>query len=221
MSAEDVTLADVLDYWRRDHAADLHVAIPARVESYDGAKQTAVVKPMVRRVMRTADEERLVDSLPPVHALVQWPRGGHYFLQLPIAPGDSGLLVFCEADIGGWYQTAQDVDPGDERRHSLAGAVFFPGLETVARALAAVDHLVLGHEGGPGVHVKASTVELGAEGGNFVALANLVGQQLADLKSAISGWTPVPNDGGAALKVALTTWVSSSSAVAATITKAT
>ena len=30
------------------------------------------------------------------------------------------------------------------------------------------------------------------------------------LITGISGWTPVPNDGGAALKVALTTWFSSS-----------
>lgn len=38
----------------------------------------------------------------------------------------------------------------------------------------------------------------------FVALANLVNAQLAALKSAIADWTPVPNDGGAALKVKLT-----------------
>jgi hypothetical protein len=30
------------------------------------------------------------------------------------------------------------------------------------------------------------------------------------LITAITGWTPVPNDGGAALKVALTTWLASS-----------
>lgn len=30
---------------------------------------------------------------------------------------------------------------------------------------------------------------------------------IADLQQAINGWTPVPNDGGAALKTALTTWL--------------
>jgi hypothetical protein len=54
----------------------------------------------------------------------------------------------------------------------------------------------------------------------FVALGNLVTAQLADLKSAINGWTPVPNDGGAALKVALTSWLASSSAVSAVKVKA-
>ncbi len=54
----------------------------------------------------------------------------------------------------------------------------------------------------------------------FVALGNLVTAQLADLKSAINGWAPVPNDGGAALKIALTSWLASSSAVSAVKVKA-
>lgn len=39
----------------------------------------------------------------------------------------------------------------------------------------------------------------------FVALANLVNAQFAALADAFDGWTPVPNDGGAALKAQLTT----------------
>lgn len=35
---------------------------------------------------------------------------------------------------------------------------------------------------------------------------NTIRDDINTLKSAISGWTPVPNDGGAALKTALTTW---------------
>jgi len=37
---------------------------------------------------------------------------------------------------------------------------------------------------------------------------NTLEQDLNNLKSALSGWTPVPNDGGAALKTALTTYIS-------------
>lgn len=39
----------------------------------------------------------------------------------------------------------------------------------------------------------------------FVALANLVNAQFTALANAFDGWTPVPNDGGAALKAQLTT----------------
>ena len=55
-----------------------------------------------------------------------------------------------------------------------------------------------------GLH--AVCIPLVAPGGaavQFVALANLVNEQLTALKDAINGWTPVPNDGGASLKTAL------------------
>lgn len=56
-----------------------------------------------------------------------------------------------------------------------------------------------------GLHgVCIPLVARGGQAVQFVALANLVDAQLAALKSAIAGWTPVPNDGGAALKAALT-----------------
>ena len=35
---------------------------------------------------------------------------------------------------------------------------------------------------------------------------NLIEQSINDLKGIIAGWTPVPNDGGAALKSAATSW---------------
>jgi hypothetical protein len=36
---------------------------------------------------------------------------------------------------------------------------------------------------------------------------NIIEDSLNDLKNAISAWTPVPSDGGAALKTSLTTWL--------------
>lgn len=39
---------------------------------------------------------------------------------------------------------------------------------------------------------------------------NNIENKIDDLITAISGWIPVPNDGGAALKVALTTWLATS-----------
>ncbi len=219
------TTADVIQFFLDDDRAQLFVAVPGKVQSYDAAKQTVVVTPMTKVVSRNADDERIVDTLTALPEIpVEWPRGGGYFLTMPLEEGDEGLIIFTDTDLGAWRDSGQVSDPGDERRHGLGGAVFRPGLSSVARALtgAATGHLVLGKEGGAAaIHLDGSTVQLGAAGGNFVALANLVTAQLADLKSAINGWTPVANDGGAALKVALTTWLASSSAVAATLTKAT
>ena len=174
MSTETPSLSDVIDlYLDIDRAGHFH-AIPGRVKSYDATKQTAVIEPMVKLVWRTADDERVVDTLPVLPDVpVAWPRGGGYFLHLPLAAGDGGLILVTDTDIGAWRETGQVSDPGDERRHGLGGAVFYPGLETVARALldASAGHLVLGKDGGPAVHIDGSTVQLGAAGGQPVAMA--------------------------------------------------
>lgn len=225
MSTETPTLSDVIDlHIALDRATAFH-AVPGRVKSYDAAKQTAEIEPMTKVVSRNADDDRIVDTLPVLSGVpVEWPRGGGYFMTMPLVAGDSGLLLFTDTDLGAWRDSGQVSDPGDERRHALGGAVFRPGLETVARALVGVSgaHLVIGKEGGPAIHIDGSTVQLGAAGGQFVALANLVTTQLNTLKSAISGAAVVAGDGGASFKaaiiVALSAWPGG---VAATLTKAT
>lgn len=46
------------------------------------------------------------------------------------------------------------------------------------------------------------TIEAGTTGLDFVAQAGKIDQIIAGIMSVFSGWTPVPNDGGAALKTA-------------------
>lgn len=106
-----------------------------------------------------------------------------------LSPGDKVLILFCEADAQGFEQSGALSDPKDVTRHGLGSPYCVPLGPT----------LVIGNP-------------LTAQA---VALANLVTAQLDALKSAISGWTPVANDGGAALKVALGAWLASPSTVAA------
>ncbi|KKN55741.1 hypothetical protein LCGC14_0579510 [marine sediment metagenome] len=55
-------------------------------------------------------------------------------------------------------------------------------------------------------------IEIGGDVDNMVRFSELktafneMQSDVNTLKTAISGWTPIPNDGGAALKVALATW---------------
>ncbi len=167
--------------------ASMYVAFPARVVSYDAAKQVAVVEPMTKNVSRNADEDRIVDTLPIMPGIpVAWPRGGGYFFHFPLVSGDSGLVVVTDTDIGAWRESGQVSDPGDEGRHELGGATFYPGLETVARALTGLpDHLIIGKEGGAAaIHLDGSLVNLGDTGGQFVALANLVMARLNQIQAA-------------------------------------
>ncbi len=57
------------------------------------------------------------------------------------------------------------------------------------------------------IDVTGSAVRIGDT--SAVTLAK--SQAITDLQAAINGWTAVPNDGGAALKVALATWLANTS----------
>lgn len=174
MSTETPTLLDVIELAIQIETAHQHHQIPGRVESYDAAKQEVVVTPMLKVVSRNADEERLVDTLPVLPAIpVEWPRGGGYFMCMPLEAGDEGTLFFTDHDLAAWRDSGAVSDPGDERRFALGGAVFRPGLCSIARVLtgAGTGHLVLGKEGGPAIHLDGSTVQLGAAGGFPVVVA--------------------------------------------------
>lgn len=227
MSGRTVNPSDVLEAHLNGALLDLHTALPGVVKSYDATKQVADIQPTIKRVDRDENGAKVAIDPPVISSVpIMWPRAGGYFITFPLAPGDSVLLVFCESELGAWLDSGQVAHPGDEGRHTLAGAVAIPGLFPVAGALSAGDagtgHFVAGKAGGPQIHIDGSTVQLGAAGGQFVALENLVGAQLSALKSAISGAVTVPNDGGASLKstilAALSTWPAS---VAATKAKAT
>ncbi len=190
-------IAALLESVLADDRAGLHVALPGRVESYDSTKQVADIKPMLQAVVRGVDDAREVDAHPVVP--VAFPRSGNFYLSFPLVKGDTGLLVFCEADLSPWRATGEDSDPLDEGKHTLAGAVFFPGLHTEEGALTTPPaHPVLGRlAGGVEVHFD-STLQLGAAGGQFVALANLVLDRLNSIKTAFDAHvhTGVTTGGG-------------------------
>lgn len=213
-------LAEVLEGAINARMLDLHTMIPGRVESYDAAKQVADVAPVVRRPIRTDDDDQEHEELPVISNVpVQWARGGGFSLHFPIAKGDHVMLVFSEAAIAQWRESGQLSDPGDLRRHDLSYPIAVPGISFEGAPLADAP---AANEGtitvGPGGVMRVSTAGGTAD---FVALAAKVLAQLNALKSAINGWTPVPNDGGAALKTALSSLFASwPASVAATTLKA-
>lgn len=187
----------------------LHVALPGRVLSYDATTQLADVKPMIPRMVPQALGGFLAEALPIIPAVpVVFPRCGQFFLSLPIAPGDSVLLVFCDYDPQEWRRTGEEVSPGVVRRGHVSNAVAIPGIEPRARQLASASatNLVLGQDGSskPKLIVELDgNVRLGTQSGgeDFVALAG----KLKTLFDAFANAVPVANDGGAAIHTAFKT----------------
>ena len=167
--------------------ADVHTCMPGRVESYDDAKQTAAVTPMLKRVDTDTDGNQAVADYPVLaNVPIVWPRFGGFFIQGTLAPGDFVTLLFCEGAIDAWRARGTLTHPGDLRRHSLTGAVAIPGLYPRDRALpAAAGDLIIGKEDGTEIRIKASGEVHLAGGADYVALANLVDQRFTALLNAI------------------------------------
>ena len=173
-------LAELLRAAVREGLAQVHTAIPGIVESYDPEKQTAEVRPAVGRPYVNLDGSEGLDEYPVLpNVPVGFPRGGGYFMTLPLQKGDAVLLIFSEQSIDSWSESdgKNQVDPIDFRRFDLSDAFAIPGGNTVSRALgdAVASGLVLGQENGHQIRFTGDSVDVTTGGGesaaDFVALA--------------------------------------------------
>ena len=167
---------------------DVHTAIPGRVESYDVTRQVANVKPMLRRVLRSEEMDRITEELPVIPCVpVAWLKGGGAFVTLPLAVGDTGLLIFAEHLIDRWRATGEDVDPGDLRRHDLSGAVFYPGLSTAANQIqnSAATEMRFGLDASYVAGVDASGARFPHDATQFLARADRTLSELQSIASAL------------------------------------
>lgn len=152
---------DLIRGWIEHHLADVHTAMPARVQSYDATTQTATLVPLVRHAVLHGDGSVEREDLPPLPSVpVVWPRFGGHFIAGALAPGDVVLVVFCESDIGPWRAGSGDVSPpADLRRHSLSSGVCIPGIAHSTGALqhapapSGTDRLVIGDDADEGTRI--------------------------------------------------------------------
>jgi hypothetical protein len=215
--------AEILEAERQQ----LHTAFPARVESFDAATQTVDVTPQLKTAYPDGEGGFTYKAMPVIpNVPVCFPRAGSFFLSFPLAKGDFVLVVVCDRSLQAWRDKGQAIEPGDLATHPLDGAVAIPGVYPASGALdnVSASTMKLGKDGTSAaqIEITASQVKLGG-GAQFVALANKVTQWFDAFNAAVEGWTPVPNDGGAALKAALATLTSGipSTDVAAENVKAT
>lgn len=176
-------LAELLRASVREGLAQVHTAIPGVVESYDPVKQTANVLPTVKRPFVNLDGSEGIDEYPVIpNVPVGFPRGGGYFVSLPLQTGDDVLLVFSEQSIDLWSESDGKgvVDPVDFRRFDLSDAIAIPGGYPVSRALgdSISEGMALGREGGLQVRITENAVEITTSGSTsaaeYVALSGLV-----------------------------------------------
>lgn len=194
-----------LDDLTRGHLAEVHTAIPGRIESYDAAKCLANVKPLLKRRYSVEDADgntvEQVDEYPVIPAVpVAFPRGGGYCLAWPLQQGDPCLLLFSERSLDAYLDSdgATVIDPDDARTHDVTDAICYPGMTTKANPVpnAPTDHLKLGAEDGTAevritngneVQVVANVTRIGSTTANqALALAAQCDARIGALES----WAP-------------------------------
>ena len=164
-TSRNSTLQDLLARFRSSIVADLHTSLPGEIIRYDSNTQKADVRPLVKE--RYTDESGATQArdLPVIPAVpVKFPGGGGYRMTFPMDPGDTGLIVFCEASLDKWLVSGGAVDPADDRHHDLTDAVFIPGLRDFGHPLgsAPTDRATFGKDDGLQIHISPSLVTVGS-----------------------------------------------------------
>lgn len=105
--------------------ADLRVACPGIVESFDATAQTATVNVALREKINIDGNLEWTDIPTLVDVPVLFPRAGGYALTFPVQPGDECLVVFCDMCIDAHWQSGGVQNQIDKRRHDLSDGVAY------------------------------------------------------------------------------------------------
>ena len=166
--------------------ADVHVSMPGEVVSYDAATQTATVKPCLKRVVFSEDDEQVEEAYPPIQNVpVGFPGGAGFTIHFQLTAGDTGDLVFSSASHNEWQATGRVSAPGDLKPHNLGSAKFYPGIRHKKNAAPDTDNSI-GVPGGLRAHFDSSFLRIGptsAAGAQFVALSQATESRLSALES--------------------------------------
>ena len=209
------TLAEFFRHALESRLIDFHTATIGKVQHYDSKKQTVDVVPQIKRMIGAVSES--LPIIPDVPVL--FPRANSFFISIPIKPGDFVQVIFNERSIHAWLQDGREGEPDNDETHGFHGAVAIPGVYPLSQTLgdAHEEHLVIGKDAGPQIHVCDSYVRLGEQDPrDFVALATKVLNELQAIVRFFNTHTHVGPSG----PVAPASLMTPPSSVAANIVKA-
>ena len=130
------TLTNVLQNAINEALSNTHTSTIAKVTKVTGS--TISVKPVFKRVLNDVEVELPEFAEVPIFTL----QGGSNYRIMPIAVGDTALLVFSERCIDDWYLGADNKKPREYRMHDYSDAIAIVGLNNINDAIA----IPTGHE---------------------------------------------------------------------------
>lgn len=124
-----------LEALKEEILSSLHCALPGTVQSFDPAAQTVSVLPALRR----RDASGVLLPAPLLRDVpVFYPGTRQAGMTWPVSAGDECLVIFSDACMDGWFDTAQATLPPSPRKHDLSDAFALVGFRSRPNALPAV-----------------------------------------------------------------------------------
>lgn len=171
--------------------AELHTSEHCRVVSYDPQKQTAVLQPTNKALIRQPDGSTEWVSKPQIPDVkVHFPSGGGLTLTFPIQEGDEVLAVMSSRSPDVWQQNGGEQQIVDTRLHDLSNAFCIPGFRSDANALPSVSTestQIRTDDGETVIDFRDGTVVLKAQDTTVEARTEKAMMQKGDLKVTVSG----------------------------------
>ena len=200
---------------------DVHTHLPARVETFDAAKQSCSVQVETRQARYEEDGSRVPERLPVINDVpVIFSGAGGYRTTYPLQRGDKVWLEVGECALNLWKARGGDVDPADDRRMDLSDAVAVIGLRDFAHPWAScpTDRMTVGADTGAQIHITQIKINVGGDSAQPTYRAPPFQTALSTLLTAIgtaigSSGTPAGAAAAAAtLTGAITTFLTAASA---------
>lgn len=96
---------------------------------------------IIRGIVAIPNSPVMGDQIVDYPALVNVPlityQGGGSYISMPIAIGDSCVLLFCDRDMDIWFQNGQVAPPNSDRLHNINDAIAIVGINNLQNPLPA------------------------------------------------------------------------------------
>lgn len=112
--------------------ANLRVALPCIITSFNSKKQTCEAQPTIKGKVTQHDGKIESVNYPLlVDVPVIFPASGGVTMTFPVKAGDECLIVFADRCIDFWWQNGDIQESGDSRKHHLADGIAILGVRSV------------------------------------------------------------------------------------------
>lgn len=128
----DISQTELLESNNDSLQKKMHVALPAKVVSFNASEQTVTIELMITQM---AYDGSMLDLPPLVDCPVAMLSYGPFSITAAPQKGDEGLAHFAERCIDGWWLSGKKSVPLDVRFNDLSDAFFAPFYKSKPNAL--------------------------------------------------------------------------------------